>query len=96
MAIARITRLRIIEGKNNTFERLHRHFDDQVKADEPAALQHILCRSNDDPSEYLLYEQYENVADMIAHGRTAHFNREWTKLALFIVNSPKPKVMDVI
>ncbi len=96
MAIARITRLRILEETNETFESVHARFYKHVKANEPNLLKYSLGKSKNDPSEYVIYEEYPDEGAMVAHGRTVHFNNEWTKLGLFIEGHPETLVTEVL
>lgn len=109
MTIARITKFRILKGTNKNFEALHAYFGmnknfealhadfaEQVKEDEPKTLYYSLCKSKADPSEFVLYEEYTDEEAMIAHGRTIHFNNEWTKMGLFIEGHPETVVTDVL
>jgi quinol monooxygenase YgiN len=40
---------------------------------EPGNLEFIAHRSNDDPNEYLLYEQYKDEQAFLTHRQTPHF-----------------------
>lgn len=40
---------------------------------EPGCLLYQVCRSNDDPDTFLIYEQYANEAALEAHRETLHF-----------------------
>lgn len=96
MTIARITQLKILDGKNKPFESIYAHFIAQAKKQESETLHYSLCKSKTDPCGYLIYEEYTDEASMTAHGRTIHFNNEWTKLGLFIIGHPETVVMDVL
>lgn len=98
MTIARITKFRILKDTNKNFEALHLHanFAEQVKEHEPKTLYYSLCKSKADPCEFVLYEEYTDERAMIAHGRTIHFNNEWTKMGLFIEGHPETVLTDVL
>jgi len=42
---------------------------------EPGNLEFIVNRSNDDPSEFLLYEQYKDEQAFADHQQTPHFKK---------------------
>jgi quinol monooxygenase YgiN len=42
---------------------------------EPGNLEFVVNRSNDDPNEFLLYEQYEDEQAFIDHQQTSHFKK---------------------
>lgn len=45
-----------------------------VKAQEPGCHLYQVCRSNDNPDNFLLYEQYVDEAALAAHRAMPHFN----------------------
>jgi quinol monooxygenase YgiN len=48
---------------------------EQVKQHEPGCLMFHVCRANDDPDVFLLYEQYADEAAFAAHGAAPYFKR---------------------
>jgi quinol monooxygenase YgiN len=44
-----------------------------VKAGEPGCKLYQACRAQDNPDQFLLYEQYEDEAALLAHRETPHF-----------------------
>jgi len=67
-----IARLKMRAGKEEeALERL-RTMVSAAEAEEPGTLAYICHRSQNDPSEIIFVEMYEDDAALQAHGRTAH------------------------
>lgn len=42
---------------------------------EPGVITFEIARGSDKPNEFALYEEYEDQDALVAHGKTAHFDR---------------------
>jgi autoinducer 2-degrading protein len=61
------------EGEGDLVERTLVRMAEAVRIDEPACLVYRAARSIDDPDVFVLYEEYEDEAALLAHRETAHF-----------------------
>ncbi len=61
------------EGERDLVERTLVRMADAVRTDEPACLVYRAARSIDDPDVFVLYEEYEDEAALLAHRETPHF-----------------------
>jgi autoinducer 2-degrading protein len=61
------------EGEGDLVERTLVRMAEAVRTDEPACLVYRAARSIDDPDAFVLYEEYEDEAALLAHRETAHF-----------------------
>jgi quinol monooxygenase YgiN len=62
------------EGERDKIEAILRELVREVRK-EPGNLQFTAQRSNDDPDEFLLYEQYASEQAFRDHQQTPHFKR---------------------
>ena len=74
MAYVIVARWRPREGERDKIEAILRELVREVRK-EPGNLQFTAQRSNEDPAEFLLYEQYENEQAFRDHQQTPHFKR---------------------
>jgi autoinducer 2-degrading protein len=61
------------EGQGDLVERTLGRMAEAVGRDEPACLVYRASRSLDDPDVFVLYEEYEDEAALLAHRETPHF-----------------------
>ena len=61
------------QGQGDLVERTLGRMADAVRLDEPACLVYRASRSADDPDVFILYEEYEDEAALLAHRETPHF-----------------------
>ena len=69
-----VARWRPRDGERDRIEAILRELVREVRK-EPGNLQFTAQRSNEDPAEFLLYEQYENEQAFRDHQQTPHFKR---------------------
>ena len=74
MAYVIVARWRPRDGERERIEAILRELVREVRK-EPGNLQFTAQRSNEDPAEFLLYEQYENEQAFRDHQQTPHFKR---------------------
>jgi quinol monooxygenase YgiN len=72
MAYTIVAKWRALEGQLHNIEAILHELSRKVR-EEPGNLQFVVHRSCDDPSEFLLYEQYSSEDAFREHQRTAHF-----------------------
>lgn len=65
-------KLRAQEGKEPELEAALSELVEAVSANEPAVAVYTLHVSDEDPSLYMMYEQYEDGDALKAHGTTEH------------------------
>jgi autoinducer 2-degrading protein len=61
------------QGQGDLVERTLGRMAEAVRLDEPACLVYRASRSADDPDVFVLYEEYEDEAALLAHRETPHF-----------------------
>jgi quinol monooxygenase YgiN len=69
-----VARWRPRDGERDRIEAILRELVSEVRK-EPGNLAFVAQRSNDDPYEFLLYEQYESEQAFRDHQQTPHFKR---------------------
>ena len=96
MAIGVVATITIREGKGAEFEKAFLALAEQVRANESGNIFYILHRSKSDPLVYKVLEQYDNEADLVAHGKTAYFHAANKVLATMVAAAPQVEVLDTI
>jgi autoinducer 2-degrading protein len=70
---ALLARYHVQSGKGDLVEKALRDMDNAVRRDEPSCLTYRAARSLEDPDVFVLYEEYEDEAALLAHRETPHF-----------------------
>jgi (4S)-4-hydroxy-5-phosphonooxypentane-2,3-dione isomerase len=70
---ALLARYHVQSGKADLVEKALRDMGDAVGRDEPLCLTYHAARSTEDPDVFVLYEEYEDEAALLAHRETPHF-----------------------
>jgi (4S)-4-hydroxy-5-phosphonooxypentane-2,3-dione isomerase len=70
---ALLARYRVREGKGDSVEKALQEMGEAVRRDEPRCLTYRAARSTEDPDVFVLYEEYEDEAALLAHRETPHF-----------------------
>ena len=70
---ALLARYHVMSGKADLVEKALRDMGDAVRRDEPSCLTYHAARSTEDPDVFVLYEEYEDEAALLAHRETPHF-----------------------
>src|SRR5918998_5691114 len=70
---ALLARYHVQEGKGDSVEEALREMGEAVRRDEPQCLTYRAARSTEDPDVFVLYEEYEDEAALLAHRETPHF-----------------------
>jgi quinol monooxygenase YgiN len=96
MTIGVVATLKIQEGKNAAFEEAFLALAEQVRANEPGNIFYILHRSQSDPQEYKVLEQYNSEADLETHRQSTHFSEANQVLAPMVAAAPIVEVLDTV
>lgn len=67
-----IARMKFKDGKEEEALSKVKTMAEAVAANEPGALAYLVHRNQDDPSEIVFFEFYEDDAAFETHGQTAH------------------------
>ena len=94
MAVGIIAILRVQEGKNDEFEKVFAELTEQVLSNEEGCTFYALHRSQSDPQEYKVLEQYKSMEDVAAHREMPHFKQANVKLAQLVAGPPSIEVLD--
>jgi len=70
---ALLARYHVRQGNGDAVVRALREMGEAVRRDEPRCLIYRAARSNEDPDTFVLYEEYEDEAALLAHRETPHF-----------------------
>jgi quinol monooxygenase YgiN len=95
MAIGVIANLKVLPGKGQAFEAVFAELQAAVRANEPEN-NFYACHRTDDPTVYVVLEQYANQAALTAHGTSAHMKTIGAKLAGIMGGRPEIKTMESI
>lgn len=68
-----LARYRVQPGQGDAVEAALQKMAVAVARDEPGCLLYRAARSVDEPDVFVLYEEYENEAALLAHRETPHF-----------------------
>ncbi len=95
MAISLIARLKIQEGKGEEFEAIFKELQDAVVANEEGNIFYS-CNRTEDPTVYVVLEQYVDEAALATHRETDHFKTIGAKLGGVMGGAPELEVMQTI
>jgi autoinducer 2-degrading protein len=70
---ALLARYHVQAGKGDSVEEALREMGEAVQRDEPRCSTYRAARSTEDPDVFVLYEEYEDEAALLAHRETPHF-----------------------
>jgi (4S)-4-hydroxy-5-phosphonooxypentane-2,3-dione isomerase len=70
-----LARYRVKAGQGDLVERALLEMAKAVREDEPGCLVYRAARSGEDPQVFVLYEEYEDEAALLAHRETPHFRK---------------------
>lgn len=73
--IVLVARYRCKTGQGDAVEAALREMAPLVAAHEPGCKLYQVNRAQDDPNQFLLYEQYVDEAALLGHRETPHFQR---------------------
>lgn len=90
-----IATLKIQDGKQAGFEALMKELTAAVRANEPACTFYQLHKT-DDPTVYVMLEQYGSKADLATHRETPHFKTLGGRLGEFLAGAPGIQIMSAV
>jgi (4S)-4-hydroxy-5-phosphonooxypentane-2,3-dione isomerase len=70
---ALLARYRVRSGQGDVVVKALQEMGEAVRRDEPLCLTYRAARSTEDPDVFVLYEEYEDEAALLAHRETPHF-----------------------
>lgn len=82
--------------KENDLQRHLESMVDHVRQTEPDCLEYILQQNKEDPTEFLLYEQYANHNAIEVHKGTSHFRTLMTNTKGLIGQPVEIKIYNLI
>jgi (4S)-4-hydroxy-5-phosphonooxypentane-2,3-dione isomerase len=71
-ATAMVVKFKVKEGMNEAFEKAFRDMEKGVASSEPGNVTYDLFHLAGDPQTYVVFEHYQNLAAVAAHGKTEH------------------------
>ena len=90
MTLVLVVRMRAQEGKDEEAAGLMRELAEATRQ-EPGCIHYIPTRSNEDPRDFLLYEEYDDQAALDAHGASEHFQRLAAGHLFGLMESPRER-----
>lgn len=90
-----IATLKVQDGKQTGFEGLMRELAAQVRANEPECTFYQLHKT-DDPTSYIMLEQYSSEAALQAHRVTPHFKELGGRLGEFLGGAPDIQILPAV
>lgn len=72
---ALLARYRVREGQGDLVEQVLKKMAEAVRKEEPGCLTYRAARSITEPNVFVLYEEYEDEAALVAHRETEHFGQ---------------------
>jgi len=96
MAFGVIATIQVQEGKNADFEAVFKELAAQVLEKEEGCLFYSLHRSQTDPQEYKVLEQYASMQDIEVHRTMPHFQQANVQLAPLVSGPPKIELLDTV
>jgi autoinducer 2-degrading protein len=72
---ALLARYQSREGQGDLVERTLRAMAEAVRRNEPGCVVYRAARSIENPHVFVLYEEYEDEAALLAHRETRHFQK---------------------
>ena len=74
MALVLVVHMRAQEGKEDEAAGVMKELAEATRQ-EPGCLYYIPVQSNEDPRDFMFYEQYRDEAALEEHGASEHFQR---------------------
>ena len=90
-----IATLTIQDGKQEGFEALMKELTAAVRANEPACTFFQLHKT-DDPTVYIILEQYGSDADLEVHRATSHYKELAGRLGEFLAGAPGIMILPAV
>jgi quinol monooxygenase YgiN len=90
-----IATLKVQDGKQAGFEALMKELTAAVRANEPACTFYQLHKT-DDPTTYVMLEQYRSQDDLAKHRETPHFKTLGGKLGEFLAAEPGIQILPAV
>lgn len=90
-----IATLKVQDGKQAGFEALMRELTAAVRANESACTLYQLHKT-EDPTTYVMLEQYQSQEDLAKHRETPHFKTLGGKLGEFLAAAPGIQILPAV
>lgn len=90
-----IATLKVQDGKQQGFEALMKELTAAVRAKEPACTLYQLHKT-EDPTTYVMLEQYQSQDDLAKHRETPHFKTLGGKLGEFLAAAPGIQILPAV
>ena len=96
MSVGIVATIKIKEGTNAEFEAVAKELMAAVRANEPGNQVYQFCKSQSDPTTYVVMELYADQAAVDTHGKTDHFRTIGAKMGPFMAGRPDIQRVDPI
>ena len=95
MAVGVLAHLKVQAGKGKEFEAIFAELEAAVRANEPGNIFYA-CHRTDDPTVYVVLEQYKDQAALDAHRATDHMKAIGARLGPVMAGRADVKTMESI
>jgi quinol monooxygenase YgiN len=96
VTIGIVAHLKVKAGKEQEFETAFAELQASVKKNEPGALQYEIFKSKQDPTVYVVMEQYKSEADLTAHRTTPHMAAAGPRLGAVLDGRPQIEILSKV
>ncbi|MGH7933030.1 MAG: putative quinol monooxygenase [Candidatus Binataceae bacterium] len=89
MSITLIARIKAKQGSEQKLEEAFRDMIKKVRANEPGCQAYVLHRNNDDATQFVWYEVYQDQAAFDLHRKTDHMKEMGGRIADLLDGRPQ-------
>jgi quinol monooxygenase YgiN len=93
MAVTLIAKIKAKQGSEKDLEAAFRDMIKKVRAAEPGCQAYVLHKSNDDPTQFVWYEIYQDQAAFDNHRKTDHMKEMGTRIKDLLDGRPQVEML---
>ena len=93
MAVTLIAKIKAKQGSETDLEAAFRDMIKKVRAAEPGCQAYVLHKANDDPTQFVWYEVYQDQASFDNHRKTDHMKEMGTRIKDLLDGRPQVEML---
>ena len=93
MSVTLIAKIKAKPGSEKALEEAFRDMIKKVRAAEPGCQAYVLHKSNDDPTQFVWYEIYQDQAAFDNHRKTDHMKEMGTRIKDLLDGRPQVEML---
>jgi quinol monooxygenase YgiN len=93
MAVTLIAKIKAKQGSEKDLEAAFRDMIKKVRAAEPGCQAYVLHKANDDPTQFVWYEVYQDQASFDNHRKTDHMKEMGTRIKDLLDGRPQVEML---